>query len=532
MLTARAFRRTAHDLGSILDRDLKPRLAWGAALSALLAGLEALALVLIYPLMLTLGSPGVKAIPDKASWLADLLRISDPSRFTLVVAAIAIGFFIVKSAASVAYLRWSFHVLTLAEASARSDLFRRYLAAPFVFHLAHNSSEIHRTLNYSLQRVYREALAYGMTAVADALVLLFVAVVLAVLQPVTAAVAISYFAAIALVYQKSLHGRTNRASAALHAGLAESHQLVQQSLGSIKEVIVLGRERHFGDRVEAVERELAGAQATVMLVTNLPRYYLELSLILGIAVMSAVAFALYDTSEALAVLGLFLAAGFRSLPSLNRLLVAISFVKVSLPSVTQVAADVAELEASDRSVVPSPRSSADQPAPQIELEQVTYRYPHSSQPAVEDVTIRIAGGEMIGIVGASGAGKSTLTDLLLGLLAPSSGQILIDGETVHPGTFTSIGYVPQHVGLLDDTLAANIAFGTAADPTRLEQPSNELSCPMSLPTFRRVSTRSSARMGSVLSGGQRQRVGIRACALWRPDVARLGRSNIGTGLGD
>jgi ABC-type multidrug transport system fused ATPase/permease subunit len=128
----------------------------------------------------------------------------------------------------------------------------------------------------------------------------------------------------------------------------------------------------------------------------------------------------------------------------------------------------------------------------------------------------------IGIVGASGAGKTTLADILLGLLKPSAGSIVIDGNLVTGGDMArwraGLGYVPQTIYLADSTVAANIAFGIqeeAIDMVAVERAAgganlhefivNEL--PDGYHT--RVGDR-----GVRLSGGQRQRVAI-ARALYR-----------------
>lgn len=501
-------RQTVAELRAILDPEVKRRVAVGTAFSAVVACLEAGALVLVYPLVLTITALDDTTIPRSARWLARLVGSSDPSRLALLTAVAAVVIFTAKSVIGVAYTRWSFRLLTTAEAESRARLFGRYLRAPYAYHLEHNSAELHRTLSDAHQRVYREVLAYFMTGVAECLVLTAVCAVLIVVQPLAAGVAIGFFVAVGVGYQRLLHSRTYEAGAALHTGLAVSRQIIQQTLSSSKDLAVLGRQEAFEKRLLDNELRLAPRQATVILLSYLPRYYLELSLIVGVAAMSTFAFAVYESSQAIAVLGLFLAAGFRSLPSLNRLLVALSMIRSGAPSISQIYNDFTDLAPEKASATQTSGSQRLRVAPGIELRNVQFSYPERREPALVDVSIVIEPGEMIGIVGASGSGKTTLIDAVLGLIVPDRGEVLLNGFQLHEVDRSAIGYVPQHVSLLDDTLAENVAFGAPRETSRLNNAveRSELedlvsALPLGLET-------PIGEGGSRLSGGQRQRVGI------------------------
>ena len=87
--------------------------------------------------------------------------------------------------------------------------------------------------------------------------------------------------------------------------------------------------------------------------------------------------------------------------------------------------------------------------------------------AVRDVSIQVRPGEIVGLLGANGAGKTTLIRMLLGLIPPTTGQILLLGEQPSRLTRRRIGYVPQGLGLYDDlTVAENLEFAAAVFGTR------------------------------------------------------------------
>jgi ABC-type bacteriocin/lantibiotic exporter with double-glycine peptidase domain len=134
---------------------------------------------------------------------------------------------------------------------------------------------------------------------------------------------------------------------------------------------------------------------------------------------------------------------------------------------------------------------------------------------------------MLGIFGPSGSGKSTFVDILLGLLTPTDGEVLVDGEPVDLSKSTwmnQAGYVPQEIYLLDDSIRNNIAFGLERelisdsrilDVMKLAQIDEFVN---SLPDGLETSI---GERGSRLSGGQRQRIGIARALYNKPRLLIL-----------
>jgi ABC-type multidrug transport system fused ATPase/permease subunit len=133
------------------------------------------------------------------------------------------------------------------------------------------------------------------------------------------------------------------------------------------------------------------------------------------------------------------------------------------------------------------------------------------------------------VIGPTGSGKSTLVDLLLGLYLPTAGHILIDGQLLTlalvPSWLASIGYVPQDIFLIDDTIARNVAFGLPdekIDSARLRE-----ACAMAqILDFIEAELRDGfetkvGERGIRLSGGQRQRLGLARALYHRPSLLIL-----------
>jgi ATP-binding cassette subfamily C protein len=161
---------------------------------------------------------------------------------------------------------------------------------------------------------------------------------------------------------------------------------------------------------------------------------------------------------------------------------------------------------------------------EITFEHVTLRYEAGDRPALTDVNLSIRPGESIGIVGPTGAGKSTLVDVLLGLLLPTGGRVLIDGDplsTRERGWQRLIGYVPQEVYLLDDTLRRNIAFGIAdraIDDRQLARAVSLARLGEVVSALPKGLETNVGENGVRLSGGQRQRVAIARALYHDPPV--------------
>ena len=163
---------------------------------------------------------------------------------------------------------------------------------------------------------------------------------------------------------------------------------------------------------------------------------------------------------------------------------------------------------------------------QVRLDRVGFSFTPDSPPILSDISLDVAPGTTVAIVGRSGSGKTTLAKCLAGLVEPSTGSIRYDGVDMTTLDYRSlrrrIGFVLQESFLFSDTIAANIAFG---DPSpdheqvvRAARAADAAGFIEHLPLG--YSTRV-GETGLLLSGGQRQRVAIARAIYPNPPVLIL-----------
>jgi ABC-type multidrug transport system fused ATPase/permease subunit len=487
--------------------------------------LETLGIGLLIPAIALLTQPDYAArFPVLQPLLAAL---GNPSQQNLVIGGmlILVGAYLVK-AVFLAFLAWwqtRFAFGVLAQVSQR--LFTIYLRQPYTFHLQRNSAQLISNVIGEVNVFTYNTLIPAMTIVTECLVLLGIAILLLVVEPLGALIVVLVLGGAAWAFHHSTRTRIARWGQARqdHEGLRI--QYLQQGLGGAKDVKLLGREGDFlaEYRVHNTQSARVGQfQATLY---QLPRLWLELLVVAGLATLVlAMLTQGRDMASIVPTLGLFAAAAFRLMPSVNRVLSAVQSLRYGLPVINTLHEEL-HLAAPEPAAQNNNGTAAFQY--EIRLADITYTYPGAPAPALNQLSLSIKKGESVGFIGPSGSGKSTLVDVILGLLPPSAGQVAVDGRDIQQNLRhwqDRIGYVPQSIYLLDDTLKRNVAFGLPnkqiddAAVQRAIQAAQLDEFVASLPDGLETLV---GERGIRLSGGQRQRISIARALYHDPAVLVL-----------
>ena len=417
----------------------------------------------------------------------------------------------------------------------RVRLLRQIASQPYIYFLQRNSGELLKKILGDVTNYTTGVLLPLLDTVARALTAVLLLITLFLVQPVIALSAAIVLGGFYVIVFRLLSRKRREVDNNLRISIGGFFREAHQMLGGIKPVKVHRAEEHFLSRFAGHSGIVAQMSARVPIFGNTARYLIEPiafgGLVVAVLLLAAKG---RDFSDILPNLGVMAIAGYRLLPSLQLLYSQLTQVSSMRHAVDQVYDEFVAAE-TERSILPKITSDVLARAKplrwdeSITLREINFRYPAASRATFNGISLTIPKNTSLGVIGPTGSGKSTLVDVLLGLYQPTAGEILIDGRPLTPVLVPSwqatIGYVPQDIFLIDDTVARNVAFGlpdNEIDSERLR----EACATAQILDF--IETELSAGFETIvgergirLSGGQRQRIGLARALYRRPSLLIL-----------
>ncbi|WP_353808040.1 ABC transporter ATP-binding protein [Agromyces sp. SYSU T00194] len=490
--------------------------------SIVLAGLDTLGVAAMVPL--TQLATGGSTDSGTLGAISSFLGTSDPAQLIPIVAAFVALVFIAKSVGAIFFRWWLLGRTTRVAALTSAELARRYMLSPYSAHRSRKMSEIYRSIGEASTQAASVLLAL-VTIGTDLLVLVAITAVLAVASPIVTVFAVVLFGALVYGSQVLLKRTQHRLGEEFAEASLQGWQYLLPGLDGFREARLTSSSGSFVEGFRDAKLRQARAARLVGIVSDAPRYLLEIGFVLAILGISAILFATGTPEHAITVLGVFAAASLRAIPTMTRISASISTVRIGragLRILNEAVADLDRQQSHDERRLTTHRYAGD-----IVLRDVGFHYPDSDQRVVTGLDLRIEENRTTAFVGSSGAGKSTLVDLVLGLLRPTEGSIECGGRSIadDPAAwYDELGVVPQDVFLLNDTLAANIAFGVPAadiDRTRIDEVLAMAQLGALVADLPEGLDTVVGERGVRLSGGQRQRIGLARALYRRPRVLVL-----------
>jgi len=416
--------------------------------------------------------------------------------------------------------------IQMLEHSIGKRLIENYLNQSYSWFLNRNSAELGKTILSEIQKVAASGISPLIELIANSIVAISFLMLVIIVEPKLAIiVGLSLAGAYSTIYF-FLNNYINRLGKERLKNNLLRFTLVSEAFGAAKEVKVANLEQRYVYLFSKFSKIFARTQAFSQAVALLPRFILEAIAFGGILLM--ILYLMSQTgsfNNALPVISLYIFVGYRLLPAVQQIYSSLTELTFIDSAVNKLYDDIKSLrpvyKSQDQDIISFNKS--------ITLNNIHYSYPYSSRAVLKDINLTIPAKSMVGLVGTTGSGKTTTVDIILGLLHPQKGTLEVDGKIITIQNVRSwqrsIGYVPQHIYLSDDTIAANIAFGVElADVNQLAI--ERASKIANLHDFvidelpKKYNTVIGER-GVRLSGGQRQRIGIARALYHNPKILIL-----------
>ena len=401
-----------------------------------------------------------------------------------------------------------------------------YLQQPYSWFLSRHSADLGKTILSEVGNVVGGGMNPLMEGIAKSMIATAIIALLFLTNPqLTLIIGLGFIIVYGFIYKFS-SGYLNRIGKENLRNNQLRYTAVSEAFGAAKEVKVGGLEQIYIKRFSNPTKIFLRNHALSQVIALIPRFALETIAFGGIMLMILYLMRQSENiNTVLPIISLYVFAAYRLMPAIQAIYGSFTRVAFVGPSLDKLCDDIKNLKTfysnQDKGVLSLNKT--------IALKNISYNYPNTSRTALRDINININTKTTVGLVGATGSGKTTTVDIILGLLVAQKGTLEVDGQVItHQNSRAwqrSIGYVPQHIYLSDDTVAANIAFGV--DPKNINQEAVEKSSKIAnLHEFvmgelpKQYQTTIGER-GIRLSGGQRQRIGIARALYHNPKVLIL-----------
>lgn len=516
-------------LSAILDKQQKVKIA-GLLVIILIGGLlETAGVSLILPLLSAILDRDSFAANEIVIYFMNLFHFKDINSFIYLLLAALIFMYVFKAV----YLLFSTYVqsrfVNRNRCRCTTNLLSQYLHRPYEYYLYAETSTILRTIYGDMDNIFN-LLLQCMNLAAELVVSVCLGIFLLIMDFKMMCVVVGLLLGVTIFVTKVVKPRLNSIGEAAREEQAGLYKWILQSVTGIKDVKVHDKVDYFTERYRGNASAYADYQVKNNVLTNLPRLLIETVAIVGILLYVGFSMAAgVEMASLLPLISAFALAAMRLLPSVNRVntyMANIAYYESALNYIyenvdTQALSRQEELDAYR---LANPNTTEISLIEEILLKDITFAYPNTNKKIFDRADMKIPVGKSVGVVGASGAGKTTVVDVLLGLLELQDGKITSDGTDIfenYSAWLSHVGYIPQTIYMLDDSIRNNIAFGVKEeeiDDARVWEVLEQAQMKELVEQLPDKLDSQIGERGVRISGGQRQRLGIARALYHDPEL--------------
>jgi ATP-binding cassette, subfamily B, bacterial PglK len=481
--------------------------------------MEIISIGAVVPFLGALTSPEQIYQHHLAQPLIQVLEITDSSQLLLPLTIIFVIAALISAAVRLLLLYVSTRFSYAAGADFSINIYRRTLYQDYSVHTSRNSSEIINSIITKTNIVISNILSPILILVSSVVMMLGIISIVFTINAQVALVTFSVFTLFYWVIAFFTKISLQKNSQLIADQSTQMVKSLQEGLGGIRDVLIDGTQEFYCKLYQNADSSLRRAAADNIFIGSSPRYLMEAIGMILIAILAyALTFQEGGIMTAIPILGALALGAQKLLPALQQIYYSYSTIKGAKSSFIDV------LNLLNQPLSHGTSQHLIKPIPfkqEIVFKNLNFRYAKDTPWILKNVNLSFKKGETIGFIGVTGSGKSTLLDILMGLLIPTSGELLIDGVTITQENRRAwqmhISHVPQSIYLADGTIQENIAFGVEPEKIKehkVAQAAQQAKIAEMINNLKNKYKAFVGERGVQLSGGQRQRIGI-ARALYK-----------------
>lgn len=493
--------------------------------------MEAFGIGLLYPLISIIGDPQFLEKHENIAKIVGNIGIDNHRKLICFSSLMLLAFYILKNFLVLLQGKIQISFSSKNQADYTKRLYSYYMKKNYLYHVNTNPAILGRNIGNGGSVVFSEILVYTFQVITNLITCFVIGIFIAIMDWFIALCVLIIIAPVIYLLLNYFRKKIGKAGDLQNRLNAENTKWFNQGFYSIKETKVMQQEDFFIDKYSESYTKYTKSTSDYLYVQRFPKSIIEMVTIGGILLLIAVKMIFTNDAQSLIpTLGVLALAAVRLMPCLNQTISMINNIKFKMPLFNEIFDDLLavrnnkDLDERKMNVITKSKLVFQH---SIQVENLSFSYPSKNEKVFDGISFSIPKGSFVGIVGPSGAGKTTFVDILLGLLTPTSGTILVDGQDISKnigGWLDNVSYVPQSIYLIDGTIRENITFGIPSDQVCMERLQTALKMSELYDFVQSLPEKENTKVGdrgSRLSGGQKQRIGI-ARALYRnPNVLVL-----------
>ena len=477
---------------------------------------EIISISSFYPFLTVITNPDIVLQNKVAFRFINLLKINNKEQLILIF-TIIFSFTMLISGGLRLILNWfQIKFSNLIGSDLSVNMYERALNESYIIHVSRNTSKIIDGIKVKANSVVNYVVLPILIIISSSLILTTILIILLYINVKATIITILIFAMLYLLFSRLTKKIINTSGEIISLQTVEIFKILRESLGGIRDILINNTQKIYINKFKNTDSSIRNSESLISIISIGPRFVVETFGLVTLAFAAYfIAIKTGISSKTIPILGMIALTAQRLLPIMNQIYSSIVLINGSRVALKEA------LELSDINQYLEEKQENISFNNEIEIQNLYFKFNENSDFVIKNISIKIPKGSKIGIIGSSGSGKSTLVDIVMGLLLPTSGQLLIDNLEINEKNIKSwqqnISHVPQFIYLTDASVYENIAIGIPYDEIDKNRVKLVAKQAQILDIIEKLDHKFDSiigEKGSRLSGGQRQRIGI-ARALYK-----------------